>query len=89
MKTQYDLKTAVVNAGTAPRFFDRDTMAFFGDTMRNFGLRQPRTVRSLSGEPVTAWELYRRQPVKHGLHRSHWFEVGTLRHLPGASEMPE
>lgn len=38
-------------------FFDRKTMNFFGDTMKNFGV-----VSHDEG-----WLLYRKKPVKHGL----------------------
>jgi len=48
-------------------FFDRKTMAFFGDSMRNFGVRRK----------GNNWELYRKRPVKHGLQSSHYFNVET------------
>jgi hypothetical protein len=49
-------------------FFDRKTMRFFGDTMRNYGVR----------DADTHWELFRRSPVKHGLIDSRWFDKGTF-----------
>jgi hypothetical protein len=53
-------------------FFDRDTMRFFGNTMRNFGVRDGGKVDTLATEGlrkgVEVWELYRKRPVKYGLH---------------------
>jgi hypothetical protein len=53
-------------------FFDRHTMRFFGDTMRNFGVRDGGKVNVLSTKGietgVEVWELYRKRPVKGGLH---------------------
>jgi hypothetical protein len=48
-------------------FFDRDTMRFFGDTMRNFGVRDGGIVKTYSGEKVEVWDLYRKRPVNGGL----------------------
>jgi hypothetical protein len=45
-------------------FFTRDTMRFFGDTMRNYGVK----------DKGTYFELYRKNPVKHGLKNSAYFE---------------
>lgn len=45
--------------------FDRKSMRFFGDTMRNF-----RAVRTETG-----YRLERRRPVKHGLSRALEFDV--------------
>lgn len=50
-------------------FFDRKTMQFFGDTMKNFGVR----------DAGAHWELYRKHPVKHGVNGSHWFDKVTLK----------
>ena len=57
-----------VEQGSNSYFFSRDTMRFFGDTMRNYGVR--------SGAGV--WELFRRQPVKHGLQDSAYFNKYTF-----------
>ncbi len=53
---------------TESHFFTRSTMKFFGDTMRNYGVRS-------AGD---YWELYRKKPVKHGLHKSAYFDKKTL-----------
>lgn len=50
-------------------FFDRKTMQFFGDTMRNYGV-----TRHASG----CWELYRKRPVKYGLQSSAYFDPETF-----------
>jgi hypothetical protein len=54
-------------------FFDRATMRFFGDTMRNFGVRDGGKVKTvtLNGiEEAEVWELYRKHPVKGGWYGS-------------------
>jgi len=60
-------------SATGSLFFDRDSMRFFGDTMRNYGVRDGGTI---DGMPV--WELYRRRAVKHGLKSSAYFDKVTF-----------
>jgi hypothetical protein len=67
--TPAELKYQYQQANPDGHFFDRKTMAFFGDTMANFGVR----------DDGDCWELYRRRPVKHGLRSSHWFDKQTFR----------
>lgn len=50
---------------TGSKFFDRSTMRFFGDTMKNYGVR--------SSECGWYWELWRKRPVKGGLKKSTYF----------------
>ena len=56
---------------TLPYFFTRKTMKFFGDTMKNYGVRS-------SGD---TWELYRKRPVKHGLSNSAYFCKNTFERI--------
>jgi hypothetical protein len=56
--TPSEIKYAVQNSPHESHFFDRKTMQFFGDTMRNFG-----TYRDDLGRVI----LYRKRAVKHGL----------------------
>ena len=77
IKTAADLKHAVEHAGNCQHFFTRSSMKFFGDTMKNYGVRQPRTIPTFSGIS-TAYELVRRQPVKHGLQSSAFFDAVTF-----------
>lgn len=73
-----ELKYRVESAGHDSHFFTRETMRFFGDTMRNYGVRsQPVTVQTYSGESVQCYELYRKHPVKHGLSGSAFFDCAT------------
>jgi hypothetical protein len=81
IETASDLKHAVEEAGYSPHFFTRDTMRFWGDTMRNYGVRQPVEVETPSGDRVMAYELFRRRPVKHGLTNSAWFCAETFRRV--------
>lgn len=66
--TASELKYLYQSHHSSGHFFDRKTLAFFGDTMRNFGVRNA----------GTHWELFRRRPVKHGLCSSHYFDKQTL-----------
>lgn len=77
IKTPYDLKSfyeAEVADGKiiGGHFFDRETMRFFGDTMKNYGLRSYNE---------KTWELYRRKPVKHGLDASAFFDKDTFKQI--------
>lgn len=58
-------------------FFKRETMRFFGDTMKNYGLRS---------YDESTWELYRKRPVKHGLKSSAFFDKDTFNQVFGKGE---
>jgi hypothetical protein len=62
-------------------FFKRRTMAFFGDTMKNYGVTGPQQVHTHSGEVVQAFELYRKRPVRHNLQSSAYFCSTTFRRV--------
>jgi hypothetical protein len=91
IKTASDLKYHVENAGHESHFFTRKTMSFFGDTMRNYGVRKTViTAERAQGEPrnvqwvkqdVEVYELYRRNPVKHGLKDSAYFDAQTFKRV--------
>jgi hypothetical protein len=69
--TASELKTIYERNNPGGHFFDRDTMRFFGDTMRNFGVRDGGKVRTLTEngvEEAAVWDLYRKRPVLGGLH---------------------
>ena len=70
-------------------YFSRDTLKFFGDTIRNYGVRsKPVTITTSRGEEIQCWELYRRKPVKGGLWASAYFEVETFeRKIPRIDEV--
>ena len=87
IKTASDLRRFVEE--TESHFFDRESMRFFGDTMRNYGIRQPQPVTLYDGSTVLAYELYRRRPVKHGLKGSAWFNSTTFERVFPANELPE
>ena len=74
--TVSELKYAVEQAETAPYFFTRKAMKFFGDTIRNYGVRS-------YGE---YWELYRKRPVKYGLDKSHYFHKVTFKETTNLPE---
>ena len=71
-------------------FFDRKTMRFFGDTMRNYGVRKAavKTDYDAEGnytgrptESVDVWELFRRSPVKCGNTSSAFFACDDFRRV--------
>ena len=78
IKTASDLKFEIERLHPDSMFFARENMKFFGDTMGNYGVRQPRKIVDIMGDERIAYELYRKQPVKHGLSKSHFFDAETL-----------
>jgi hypothetical protein len=87
--TASELKYRVECAGHDPHFFTRSTMKFFGDTMRNYGVRATSLTSnydaagdySKDGVKVECWELYRKHPVKHGLQNSAYFDQNTFKRV--------
>lgn len=75
--TASELRAAVESRGTESHFFSRRSMRFFGDTMRNYGVRAAE-VKTFDGSTVAVWELYRRRPVKHGVRTSAYFDRATF-----------
>lgn len=67
--TPSELKYNVEQTGSF--YFTRDSMKFFGDTMRNYGCR----------DAGGSWELYRKKPVKHGLNKSVFFDKKTFKQV--------
>ena len=80
IKTSSDLKYMVEHSGKESHFFTRRTMKFFGDTMRNYGVRKARVFMrgDIKNSGVYVWELYRRRPTKHGLMSSAYFDMETF-----------
>lgn len=75
----YELKDKVEAANEDGHYFTRCTMKFFGDTMRNYGVRsRPVEVTRYDGTTARCWELYRRKPVKHGMQASAFFDCETF-----------
>lgn len=66
IKNSSDLKYVVEQTGSY--FFTRSTMKFFGDTMKNYGVR----------ELSDCYELYRKKPVKHNQTGSSFFDKKTF-----------
>lgn len=76
--TPSELKRQCQAARIGEHFFDRRTMQFFGDTMKNYGVRSTSECIDRTGKPVGAWELYRKHPVKNNLKTSAYFSKETL-----------
>ena len=66
--TPSELKAEYYKHNPDGHYFDRKTMKFFGDTMKNYGVKS-------HGE---YWELYRKRPVKYGLKLTHYFHKATF-----------
>jgi len=73
------LKSHVEEAGHDRFFFTKDTMRFFGDRMSNYGVRSAMVKKG--DEDVPVWELYRKNPVKHGLQDSAYFCKETFKRI--------
>ena len=84
--TASELKYQAEQAGHDSHFFTRANMRFFGDTMRNYGVRDAGKIKTNSGDKVQAWELYRRRAVKHGLKASAYFHKETFARVFPAGE---
>ena len=69
--TPLELRELVEKIGGMKYFFDHKTMAFFGDSMKNYGVAD-------GGE---YWELYRKNPVKGGLFNSTFFDKKTFKRV--------
>ena len=50
-------------------FFTSETMRFFGDTMRNYGVINH----------GSHYELWRKRPVKHGITQSAFFSMDAFK----------
>jgi len=82
-----ELKYQVEKTGS--NFFSRDSMKFFGDTMKNYGVCSATIQTNYdvagnwveNGVSVQVWELYRKHPVKHGLKSSAYFDRVTFRRI--------
>jgi len=78
--TASELKYQIEKSGHEPYYFTRDTMRFFGDTMRNYGVRSS-VVFDFEGTKHLVWELYRKSPVKHNNQSSAYFEKETYKRV--------
>jgi len=57
-------------------FFTRKTMKFFGDTMANYGCFSGTVTKDK--KEIDVWVLWRKNPVKHGLNSSAYFDKKTF-----------
>jgi len=74
--TPSELKRNIERNRPESMFFSRNNMKYAGDTMRNYGVR---SAKILTKEGVTeVWELYRRQPTRHGFTRSVYWDKVTF-----------
>lgn len=87
--TPSELKRNVKENNQKSHFFDRASMAFFGDTMKNYGVRSAKVKTqynsvgawTLNGAIVDVWELYRKNPINYGLQKSAYFCKNTFNHI--------
>ena len=87
--TASELKAKVNQANEESYFFTPKTMKFFGDSMRNFGVRSTIVKCNYDengnwiekGTMIEVWELYRKHAVKHGLKASHYFNKETFKNV--------
>lgn len=86
--TSSELRAKIEASREEPYFFTRETMRFFGDTMRNYGVRETIITTYMGEADVPVYELYRRRPVKHGLKDSAFFRKDTLARVFVECERP-
>ena len=73
--TPSELKVNILAHDPNSHFFDRKTMKFFGDMMRNYGVRKTEI------DGVAVWELYRKMPVKLGRKSSAFFRTSDFQQV--------
>ena len=76
--TASDLKYNIEIGDDSPHYFTRSSMKFFGDTMKNYGVRSE-IINIRREDNVEVWELYRKRPVKHGLKNSAYFRKDNFK----------
>lgn len=82
--TPTELKKKYEEAYPETDYFSRDMMRFFGDTMRNYGVRTVKKfLRSYDNEVYECWCLYRKMPVNGGYCSSTYFRKSDLRIIFG------
>lgn len=75
--TPSELKYQVESHNPDSHFFSRGTMKYWGDSMRNYGVRD-------AGD---RFELFRKKPVKDGLTGSAFFDKTTFKPRSGCSSL--
>ena len=89
-----ELKYQIECTGKENHFFDRKTMKFWGDTMKNYGVRSVAVLAQFNeqgeyneeGYLTEAWELYRKHPVKHGMQKSAYFRKSDYSRIHSIKE---
>jgi hypothetical protein len=75
--TKSELRQKVTETGS--HYFDRKSMKFFGDTMRNYWCsRHPIDVIDNRGNPRKVYALGRNKPVKHNQVFTVYFDAETF-----------
>jgi hypothetical protein len=92
--TPSELKYQIEQTGKEQHFFDRKTMKFWGDTMKNYGVRSTIVLAQFNeqweyneqGYETEVWELYRKHPVKHGMSKSAYFRKSDYSRIHSIKE---
>ena len=92
--TPSELKYQIEQTGKEQHYFDRKTMKFWGDTMKNYGVRSVTVLAQFNehgeyneeGYPTETWELYRKRPVKHGMSKSAYFRKSDYSRIHSIKE---
>ena len=69
--TAYELKKFYQDNNEEGFFFCSKTMRYFGDTMRNFGVKDGGKIKVMTDagmEEAEVWDLIRKRPVHGGLY---------------------
>lgn len=78
--TPSELRYQILNHHPDSHFFDRSSMRFFGDTMKNYGVCRT-TIKTLWENELEVWELFRRRPVKFNNFSSAYFRTDNFKRV--------
>lgn len=74
--------------GSPCHYFTRKSMSFFGDTMKNYGVRKGLCRKLDDPTPEPCYVLYRKKTVRHGMRSSAFFDLDGMR-LSGRIEITD
>lgn len=84
--TASELKYRVTQTRHDSHFFDRATLKFFGDTMRNFAVDEAAPVTLRDGSQCMAYRRRRIHAVKMGNRDCFYFCADTFKQLHGVAK---
>ena len=80
--TPSELKARYQKANPDGHFFDRETMRYWRDTMKNYGVCRAVITITPEGHRQEVWELYRKKATKDGSKGSAYFTDAFMCAIP-------